>query len=493
MKEKKQFFFLIVILIFGGILRFLFLPDNLSFLYDQGRDALIIKEIIDKGKLTLIGPATDIPGVFHGPLHYYLLLPGYFIFRGNPLGALSVYIFLNVIAIYFLFLLGKKIFTWKIGLLASLILASSYGSIAYSRWLSNPSIVPLFMILLVYSLYQVSEGKEKFLISLAACWAIIFHLEVVTAVFFLPTILFISFFLKIKIPQPRILVTSFLITFLILSSYPLFDLRHDLLMSKSAYQFLIKKSNLSFSFNPAVIPLFLEEFDFILTTRRFGLAIIIFLCSFIFLFSRLFTIKDIKEKRAIFILVLWLIGTPLALGFYHHTLHHHFLIGVGPAMILLVAYLLVFLLEKNSLFRLVGVIILLLLIINNLDFVRIALPENKFIKFYGAQQKVVLKNQKQVIDYIYRDAQGTKFRYEALGLPYFLNHAWEYLFWWYGLRQYGYLPEKEGVDLVYFIIEKNTVDPLFEKNWLIEKKKVVKFIKQEDVGVIMVIRAEKQS
>ena len=121
------------------------------------------------------------------------------------------------------------------------------------------------------------------------------------------------------------------------------------------------------------------------------------------------------------------------------------------------------------------------------------MPENRFIRFYGAQQGVTLGDQKKVVDFIYQDARGEKFRYEALGLPYFLNHAWEYLFSWYGQRRYGYAPEKDDVDLVYYLVERDIIDPPFEKNWLEEKKKVVDFVSQTEVEAITVIRAKRHN
>jgi len=59
---------LFLILWLALVMRFAWLPQKLSFLYDQGRDALVVANIL-KGKLTLLGPSTDIPGLFHGVAH----------------------------------------------------------------------------------------------------------------------------------------------------------------------------------------------------------------------------------------------------------------------------------------------------------------------------------------------------------------------------------------------------------------------------------------
>lgn len=495
-KSIRKVPIILFLLLLATLMRFAYLPDKISFLYDQGRDALIIRDIIEKGKLTLIGPATDIPGVFHGVLHYYLMLPGYFLSGGHPLGALSLYILFNIAAVYLVFLLGRSLFDRQVGIIASLIMATSYGAIAYSRWLSNPSPVPFFMTLLVYSLYQLTQKKENFFILLAICWAVIFHAEVVAALFFLPSILLVFVFARIKMPRRRILVAGLFSAALILSSYLFFELRHDFLISRNAYRFLIKGANVSLSFNKDIFRIFLEEFEFVILNLRFKMAVLFFLMAFIFLLFRLFTVKSRSEKMSLLIILFWLMGIPLALGFYGHAIHHHFLIGLGPGMILFSSYFLVNLLRKKLPFLLLGFGILAFILINNLFLWETALPENKSIRFYGAQQKLTFDNQIKVIDFVYQDAKGKKFRYEALGLPYFLNHAWEYLFSWYGQKEYHYSPEKEGVDLVYFIIENKIESPeyhRFKESWLEEKELVVDFISETQVNEIAVIRAEKKS
>jgi hypothetical protein len=42
---------------------------RISFSYDQARDAFFAQDILN-GDLKIVGPPTDIQGVFHGPLYY---------------------------------------------------------------------------------------------------------------------------------------------------------------------------------------------------------------------------------------------------------------------------------------------------------------------------------------------------------------------------------------------------------------------------------------
>ena len=74
---RKQFtpwnLLILIILLFAFILRIYRIGDLLDFHYDQGRDALIIWELIKNHKFFLIGPVTGLEGVFLGPFYYYLM------------------------------------------------------------------------------------------------------------------------------------------------------------------------------------------------------------------------------------------------------------------------------------------------------------------------------------------------------------------------------------------------------------------------------------
>src|SRR3989338_5220902 len=65
------------------------LSNNYLFGFDQGRDYLAVKSIIENGKLTLIGSeigagAAGFSGIFQGPFHYYFLVVPYILFNGSP-------------------------------------------------------------------------------------------------------------------------------------------------------------------------------------------------------------------------------------------------------------------------------------------------------------------------------------------------------------------------------------------------------------------------
>ena len=66
---------ILTVLAIALFLRVLWLPQNLFFGFEQGRDMLAVAKIINFEDLRLIGANTDVDGVFHGVFYYYFLVP----------------------------------------------------------------------------------------------------------------------------------------------------------------------------------------------------------------------------------------------------------------------------------------------------------------------------------------------------------------------------------------------------------------------------------
>lgn len=120
--------------------------DSILFTYDQARDAFAAEEIL-AGDLKLVGPPTDIAGVFHGPLYYYFLALLYKLNRNPQVAVLGV-IFINLLSMIPLYLLARDMFRSKFLAWVSVFLfAVSFEAVSYAGWLSNPTLaVPAFCL-----------------------------------------------------------------------------------------------------------------------------------------------------------------------------------------------------------------------------------------------------------------------------------------------------------------------------------------------------------
>src|SRR3990167_3132331 len=178
-----------LILLFAFFLRIYRVNEILGFYYDQGRDALIIWDLWHKGKFFLIGPTTGIAGIFRGPFYYYLIAPFYLLGGGDPVYPAVFLAFLSTIALAPLYILGWKMHSRATGLIATIIVGFSYYLVLAGRWLANPTPILLTSILLLFSMWRISLGKNKYWwLVITLLIGISLQLEAASAVFYLPMI-----------------------------------------------------------------------------------------------------------------------------------------------------------------------------------------------------------------------------------------------------------------------------------------------------------------
>lgn len=235
-KIKKDKYLQIILGVFlvGLFLRFYRLNAFITFLGDQGRDAIVIKRILFFEHFPAIGPPTSIGQVYLGPFYYYFIAPWLFLFNLNPLGlAFGVALFSSVFIIIN-YLIVKKLFDEKTALLSSIFLTFSTTIIEFSRFSWNPNLLPYFSLLFFYFLIksvQVKKNIWSFWSGTFLSFCIQLHY---LALFLIPPVILL-YLIEIyknrkKIKNTLKGVGVFFLAF-IFFSLPLliFDLRHDFL------------------------------------------------------------------------------------------------------------------------------------------------------------------------------------------------------------------------------------------------------------------------
>ncbi len=240
----KYFNKIILVLIIANVFlsSWFALHKDINFHTDIARDYLVLEEIVNTKKPTLIGPRSGgIPGVFHGPLWFYVNLPAFIIGNGNPGVVAWFWILLSVSGIATTYYFGKKLFNEKAALLAALLL--SVYSIFYTRSLFNPYGAVLFFPVFFYLFWRyIKTQKFIFLISSLFTLGIIMQFQIA----FGAPILFLTFLYNLKIILKRKNFTHLLaygILLLPLSTYVFFDLRHDFLQIRSVIQYISEKQD----------------------------------------------------------------------------------------------------------------------------------------------------------------------------------------------------------------------------------------------------------
>ncbi len=467
-KYLRKYYLLIFIVLLAFFLRIVFLNNDLFFGFEQGRDFIKIHEILS-GDLTLIGPKTDIDGIFHGAFSYYIPALPFWLSGGNPYLVQLFFVSINSVAIVFLYQFVKSLFNKNAAIISSVLYAVSYSSVVYARWLSNPTLVPALTIFILYFLVR-SKNKPMYLIVVFLLWSIIVHLEIVAAAALLPGIFLYIFLKKVKV-QPKVIILAVFSVLIILSPYVIFNYRHDNILANGIVQyFSTEKENISRTIQ---FSRFLEEVvDNVYPSSR-SIALFIFWL----LLTIPFALKKFDRKN-LFLITVFLFTGPVMYFILGVNPLRHFYIAMPVFLSIIISCAIVSLGQKRAVF---GVVFLLLIFLGNLKVIYNRLPQRRPIFLYHAQHTYI-GDQKRLLDYIYIDTDTKEFNYEYYSIPYWKNEAWEYLFSWYGERKYGYLPSTNKTEIFYVLIEPEEKQPLYQQDWYENMDKVSTLISSFESG-----------
>ena len=105
----------------------------MTFLGDEGRDALMIKRILVEWDIPLIGPPTSVGNMYLGPLYYYMMAIPMSISWLNPIAAAAQVALIGVLTVGLLYYLVRQWFGKIPAILVSFLYAISPVTIIYSR------------------------------------------------------------------------------------------------------------------------------------------------------------------------------------------------------------------------------------------------------------------------------------------------------------------------------------------------------------------------
>jgi len=429
---------ILLIWLLGLFCRVYRLDELLSFHYDQGRDALIVQDIINFKNFPAIGPTTGIKGLHLGPFWFYLITPGYLLGRGNPALAAAFIAFFESLSIPLLYFLLKKYHHRTSAYLAAALWAFSRYIIHSARWFSNPTPLPTLTLLLIYFLAEIYiHRKQKYWPFVALFLGLSLQLEVASAIFFIPVIGLI-FFLSLKKTKQKItwpitfkqLLLSFSAFFALLIPQLLFEIKNNFLITNNFLAFLTGKTNTITGKSWALPTLefitkrvgdyyqiFMSKLDTNLTFRSI-IFLVIFLLGLCLLYQK--RKKLSPTTRKFFLLIsLWLF-VPLFLLFFfvgnYEKLYDYYLTGFFPAFFLLFAVSVTVLIKKHT-FLFSALIFSIFLSGNTVHLY------NSLIAGTDGPTHISLGNKKEAIDFICKNSQDKSLEiYSPLSEPLSYNY-----------------------------------------------------------------------
>lgn len=489
LKEIKKYPFVYVLLgiILGTafVLRVYRINDLLNFYYDQGRDALVIWDLIHNGKWFLIGPTTGLAGIFRGPYYYYLIAPFYLIGRGNPVYP-SVFLSLTTVtAIGFIYYLGFRIQGRMAGLIAAAVASFSFYIVIASKWLSNPTPMLLLSMVLVWGMLKVTDGKKWGWSVIAACAGLsLFNFGSAGELFYFPAIFVFAIWQRKNWPDLKNFLLSMFLFIMTFAPLVVFDLKHEHILWNNIYKTFVAEK--SFILPTKYLweirtPFYYDVFTNKLFDSRGIREQVVMGIVALWLFISL---SKFFKNKGYLILFLLLISPIVGLYFYQGNetvLYDYYLTGYYLIFILLFSCVLgdIWRFKLGKLFV--------------LYFFYLFLTSNLSILIPRLTDKAVgpgsldFINQKQAIDWIYKDAGTHDFNVDEY-VPPVIPYAYNYLFMWLGTEKYHKLPLETRVPLLYTLREIDPPHPDRINAWIARQKGIGKIESTTEFGGITVER-----
>lgn len=161
---QKEWLTISIIIFLGALIRFFNVGELAVFLADQAIDSYAVKQILE-GNLTLLGPRASVGQFFNGPIVYYLMLPWYAVMSADPLAGTIFQIMLQLFAMPFLYLIGKRFGGSVVGYAALLLFAFSPLLIWYSRATFNSYPAIPFGIFILYVLTTLPFSRFSLVVA----------------------------------------------------------------------------------------------------------------------------------------------------------------------------------------------------------------------------------------------------------------------------------------------------------------------------------------
>lgn len=448
MMINKKRLLLLAIFILGLALRFWWFPGNIYFGFDQARDAFISQSIYLEQHLKILGPSAGTEGLYHGPLWWYLIGPLYLLGQGNPAAPMFFISLVNALGVFLIYYFCLKLFNFKTGFIAAFLYALSFSQTQYAMYFGNPSPAVIFIMIFYLgfaTLLFLKDNRGWILTGIGLGLSI--QSEFFLIYLIVPCLLYFLLFRKDLLSRIRTkhFLYGLAVFLLTVSTFLIAEFKFNFRTLKTLLAVFTSPGSVEGSGLPVKFSHFLGRLGTELNDSIFSflpnypaLMGLIFLA--IILIYLIF--GKAKEPRKIFFLLIWLLSG-FALDLMNPPSLYYVSIGMSVGFIIIFSYFLFLVYEKNK-YSLS--LCLLIIAVSNLVLINKQNPNGPLKTLY-VQDGMLLEGEKTIIDLIYLDANKKPFVVNALTMPYKIKTTWAYLFNWYGMKKYGYLPFWGGDDV----------------------------------------------
>ncbi|MBI2593164.1 glycosyltransferase family 39 protein [Candidatus Daviesbacteria bacterium] len=351
-KNRYEIIFLVCLILVSAFMRLYRIDEYMTFLGDEGRDALVVKKMLIERDFPLLGAPTSVGNMYNGPLYYYMMAASMAVWWMNPVAAAAMVALVGTAAVGLVYYLARSWFGKVAAIVAATLYSLSPVNIIYSRSSWNPNPAPFFALLGIIGLYKSRQSKNYLWMILtggALAFAVQMHLLALILIPIYGAVWLLA--LKEKIKEKASfknfwtgLVLS-LVTFLFLMSpMAIFDFKYNYQNFNAFKTFFFGDRATTVNLNPLntlerVVPIYSDNLVYrYIAGQNYWLMILISILVLIPVAVFLFLLFKKKQlKWPLFTLTVWLLGGIMGLALYKQTIYDHYSSFLNPAVFLLFA------------------------------------------------------------------------------------------------------------------------------------------------------------
>lgn len=174
MTKYRSQFFLFLTITAGIFLRVYKIASNYYFTGELGKELLYMRQFALSHTLPLTGMATSHEWLSYGPIYYWIMIPIFNLFNGNPFILFWSALVIAVLGLFLNYFAFKKIAGEKIALISTIIQAVSPLLIWQTRLSKLHVFFFLLMPVFTYLLYLLWNGRRKLVLWAGITFGILF-------------------------------------------------------------------------------------------------------------------------------------------------------------------------------------------------------------------------------------------------------------------------------------------------------------------------------
>lgn len=404
--------------------------------------------------IRIVGPTSDLPGITHGVLYWYLISPVSFLTSGNVYAVKLLLVGLSLLNIILCYFLAQKLFKNKhVSLLSAFLMAISFESIQYARWISNPSLAVFSTALTYYGIWLILTKKGVGLPVSLTGFALSLHFEfflVYLSGFILFSLIYI--FVRNGTRFRNIFTAKYLILSLfsvvLLLPFIAKEVKFGFPTTIALLSFFGKSGGTASSRIAGLIPRFFDKLSFNVMNNFSGFSFSVSQALLIFITAyTLYMAWNNRKTAPERLFLLFWFYSPFFLYLFERSNAYFLTVGNSYPLIILTAlvvYEIIIYLKKEK--KVLSFSFLLIFIIYAVlgNFSLITKNNIKGEVLFATQEENLYKDEVEIVDWTYKMSKGAAFRINTITNPLFINTTWSFLYSTVGKPKYGYMPEWGG-------------------------------------------------